>query len=209
MVFAGLMPQLLCSTLEQVINTTLSLDPKQAQALQQMEQQALTLQLQELPFELAFLVSQGQVSVMAARIDHSCYLATDLSTLPKLTKPQLLPDLIKQGDIEIEGDIQQAQRFAQLGQSLDIDWQQQLAKHLGDVPTHYFTRLMRSVKRKASFAKQQIEQDASEYLLYEQPVVANAAVVADFNHKVNQLASDTQALEQRIKTLTTIFNSKD
>ncbi|TKB46291.1 ubiquinone biosynthesis accessory factor UbiJ [Thalassotalea mangrovi] len=197
----GLMPQLLCGALEKVINSTLSLDPKQATALQQMDQQALTLQLQELPFAMAFMVSQGQVLVMATRIEHSCYLATDISTLPKLTKPELLPELIKVGAIEIEGDIQQAQRFAQLGQSLDIDWQQQLAQHLGDVPTHYLTKIMQKVRQKARFAKRQVEQDASEYLLYEQPVLVNQAVTDDFNRQVSTLAADTDKLEQRLNQL--------
>ncbi|WP_171022309.1 ubiquinone biosynthesis accessory factor UbiJ [Thalassotalea litorea] len=204
-----MLPQMLCSALEKVINTALSLDPKQATALGKMEQQALTLQLQELPFVLSFLVSQGQVMVMSCRIEHSCYLATELSTLPKLTKPQLLPELIKQGLIEIEGDIQQAQSFANLGQSLDIDWQQQLAKHLGDIPTHYLTRLFSRVRNKARFAQRQIEQDSSEYLLYEQPVLVNQAVVEHFNGQVTQLASDTKAIEQRISHLITTLTAKE
>ncbi|WP_394176233.1 ubiquinone biosynthesis accessory factor UbiJ [Thalassotalea litorea] len=204
-----LLPQLLCSALEKVINSALSLDPKQAITLSQMEQQALTLQLRELGFELSFLVAQEQVMVMSCRIEHSCYLATDFATLPKLTKPQLLPELIKQGAIEIEGDVQQAQRFAQLGQSLDIDWQQQIAQHIGDIPTHYLSRLVHNVKRKARFAQRQIEQDASEYLLYEQPVLVNQAVIKDFNGQVEQLASDTKAIEQRINQLTTTLTAKE
>ncbi|HBY87481.1 MAG TPA: hypothetical protein DEO86_16590, partial [Colwellia sp.] len=134
-----LLPQVTTATLELIINKALSLNNKSV-SFAAVAQKTLTLELAELPFPLCFTVDNttSPVSIIV-RSNHECSdctINTSIHTLKKLKANVSLTQLIKKDELDVIGDIKIAQQFANIAQSLEIDWQSELAKHLGDVPTH-------------------------------------------------------------------------
>lgn len=196
--------QVLTSTLETMINKTLALSATNA-ALKKLTQKTLTLELAELGFPLSFTVcntienSHIMVTALTERAD--CTIKTSLSTLRELKAEQQITELIKQDKLDLTGDIKIAQQFASLAENLDIDWQSELANHIGDIPTHKLMKLGKRVSAKVQFATKQIKADASEYIVHEKRLVVTRSQIDQFNQQVVEVSKQVDELEQRISQL--------
>ena len=109
--------------------------------------------------------------------------------------------LIKNDKLDIQGDLKIAQRFAHVAESLDIDWQSELAKRIGDIPTYKLGQLGKKLLKKLSFATKQIKADASEWLVHEKRLLVTEAEMSYFNLDVIQVEQKVAALSQRIDAL--------
>ncbi|WP_371375021.1 SCP2 domain-containing protein [Thalassotalea aquiviva] len=204
---AQLMPkQVLASVLEASINKALVLSTNASQLMAPLNGQALSIYLHELGFILSFRVQDQQVYVLSDNKAEECHIDTSLKVLPKLRQSSLLTQLIKTGQLDIEGDPKIAQQFAQVGEHLAIDWEQHLANNLGDVPAYKLTQLGKAAKQKLGIKQQQFSQDASEFLLHEQRLCVSNSELSVFNHSVKNLAQQVTELEQRIQSLCTQAN---
>lgn len=65
-----------------------------------------------------------------------CYLSLNLSVLPELRDQANITRLIKQDKLELEGDIQLAQKFSQLMTDCKPDIEEWLSRVTGDVVAH-------------------------------------------------------------------------
>jgi ubiquinone biosynthesis protein UbiJ len=197
-----LMPQqTLCSALEFVINQTLLLSVKGASVLQPLEQKTLTLSLKELGFPLSFSINDNQVLVTRLIERSNCTIKTSIKTLLELKKEQQITELIKQEKLDVHGDIKVAQVFASIAQSLEIDWQTEIAKHIGDIPTYMLSVLSKNLTEKFNFATQQIQADASEWLVHEKRLVVTSSQIQSFSQRVADVSNKTDTLSERIQRL--------
>lgn len=200
-----MIPQVLTSALEVVINKTLALSTAKV-SLKMIAQKTLTLELAELGFPLSFTVSNTtenhQVMVTAQTDQTDCIIRTSLSTLQELKAEQQLTELIKKDALDLTGDIKVAQQFASVAEHLNIDWQSELANHIGDVPTHKLMQLGKRISEKVQFATKQVDADASEYLVHEKRLVVTRSQVEQFNQQVHQVSKQVDELEQRLSQLT-------
>lgn len=201
-----MVPQLLAASLEMIINKVLSLGSANG-SLDKLAQKTLTLNLAELGFPLSFTVNTAIKDNNKALLVTSltqcadCTINTSLKTLSELHANQQLTELIKQDKLDVSGDIKVAQQFANFAQNLDIDWQSELANHLGDVPTHKLSQLGKKILTKLNFAATQIQADASEYLVHEQGLVVAHSQIATFNSKVDEISHQVSELESRLSRL--------
>jgi len=193
--------QALCSVLEIVINQALALNMHGVESLNRLEQKTLTIKLTELGFPLSFSVNQQKVLVTALTERSDCTLDTSIKTLAVLKKEQQITELIKQDKLDLHGDIKLAQQFANIAESLEIDWQSQLAKHIGDIATYKLTRIQQFVGDKLRFASGQIQADASEWLVHEKTLMVTGSQITNFNQQVEQMSHATDILSNRIDLL--------
>ena len=89
----------------------------------------------------------------------------------------------------------------QFAQSLHIDWLTELSKHIGDIPTFKLSRLAKKSLNKINFAKEQIQLDASEFLVHEKRLVVSKSEVNTFNQSVSKVNEQVEKLETRIAQL--------
>jgi ubiquinone biosynthesis protein UbiJ len=196
--------QVLTSALEVVINKTLALSTTKT-SLKNLTQKTLTVTLKELGFPLSFTVCntiekpQIIVTGLAERAD--CTIVTSISTLRELKAEQQITELIKQDKLDLTGDIKVAQQFANLAENLNIDWQSELANHIGDIPTHKLMQLGKRVSTKVKFAATQIKADASEYIVHEKRLVVTRSQLDQFNQQVVEISNQVDELNQRISQL--------
>lgn len=197
-----MLQQVLCSAVEKIINKALRLNINDNHALIALEQKTLAVKLSELGFPLCFSINNGTILVTKLLDRANCTITTSIQTLKTLQQEQQLTELIKQDKLDIVGEINVAQKFSQLAENLEIDWQSELAKHIGDVATHKLTQLGKSLLNKASFAAEQIQTDASEYLIHEKKLLVTNSQIQTFNQHVQHVSAQTAALSLRIDKLT-------
>lgn len=209
--------QVLCAALEVVINKALALNSYGTQGFNNIVQQTLTVKLSELGFPLCFTVieadninttSKHKILVTTLTEHSACTLDTSINTLIELKKDQQLTELIKQGKLDLNGDIKVAQQFANIAQTLDIDWQSELALRVGDVTTHKIVTLGKSIGQKFAFVREQIQADASEWLVHEKRLVIPAGEINEFNQHVDSVNLQVSVLEQRLTELTNKVSRK-
>jgi len=199
-----LLPQAATATLELIINKALSLNNKSV-SFAAVTQKTLTLELAELPFPLCFTVdntsSPSGVIVSSNHECSDCTINTSINTLKKLKANVSLTQLIKKDELDVSGDIKIAQQFANIAQSLEIDWQTELAKHLGDVPTHKLLQFGNKITKSLIATGKQLEADISEYIVHEKRLVVTSTQLNAFNQMTKDVASEVDALSARIDKL--------
>ena len=189
------------TSVELIINKVLSLHTGHID-LKKLEQKSLTIILSELNFPITLTVSSNKILVSSLTERADCTVKTSISTLQALKAEQQLTELIKQDKLDLTGDIKIAQQFMHLAENLNIDWQSELAAHIGDMPTHKLVQLGKKVSDKLQFASKQIQADASEYLVHEQRLVVTRSQVDLFNQQVNKANQDVNEMAIRIDALT-------
>ena len=200
-----LLPQVATATLELIMNKALALNNNKSVSFSAVAQKTLTLALAELPFTLCFTVNttanQAVVIVRSSAEFSDCTINTSINTLNKLKAQQSLTQLIKQDELDVTGDIKIAQQFANIAQSLEIDWQTELAKHLGDVPTHKLLQFGNKITKSLVGKGKQLDADIGEYLVHEKRLVVTTSQINAFNQKTKDVASKVDSLSARIDKL--------
>jgi len=207
-----LLPQAVTAALELIINKALALNNNTSVSFSAVAQKTLTLKLAELSFPLSFSVNSSSkpvvatVSTLAEQSD--CSIQTSLYTLKKLKDNQSLTQLIKQDELDVSGDLKVAQQFANIAQSLEIDWQSELANHLGDVPTHKLLQFGNKVTKSFSNKSKQLEADFTEYVVHEKRLVVSKSQIKAFNQRTKEIANDVSAISKRVDKLIADYASK-
>jgi len=206
--------QFLCKVLEVIINKALALNEtnNNVSVLSKLDQKSMVVSIEEVGFPLCFTISHAvtnKVNILVTTLyeRNDCHIKTSIKTLLALKKEQQLTTLIKQEKLDIQGDIKVAQQFAQLAENLNIDWESELAKHIGDIPTHKLGQFSQRMKERLSFAAEQIQADASEWLVHEKKLAATGNQISQFAENVEEVNSIANQLEQRILRLSKKINA--
>lgn len=204
-------PQALCAALEVIINKALSMNLAQPTLPSSLEQKTLTISLHELGFPLCFTCNDNRLLVTSqknlALDDNHCQIKTSFATLQELKKEQQLTKLIKEDKLDIDGNIKIAQQYAAIAENIEVDWQSELEQHIGDVATYKLSQVLKVIGEKLNFAKQQIQADASEWLVHEKRLVVTHSQLRLFYQAVDDVADDVDALTTRIDALIQASNS--
>ena len=207
-----LLPQVATASLELIINKALVLNSNKAISYATVAQKTLTLQLAELSFPLSFtmnVVSKPVSMIVSSLTERSdCTIKTSVNTLKKLKANQSLTQLIKQDELDVSGDVKVAQQFANIVQSLEIDWQSELAKHLGDIPTHNLLHFGNKITKSVTSTGKKLQADIGEYLVHEKRLVVTNSQLSAFYQQAKQISDKVDTLSERIDKLYTDFTDK-
>jgi ubiquinone biosynthesis protein UbiJ len=193
--------QTICSAVEFAINKALALNINGNNVLSALEQKTLTLLLTELGFPLSFSINENKILLTSLTERSDCTIKTSVKTLLELKKEQQVTELIKQEKLDVQGDIKVAQLFANIAESLEIDWQSEIAKHIGDIPTYKLTQFGKNLAKRFTFVTQQIQADASEWLVHEKRLVVTSSQIQSFGQQVAEVSRQTDTLSKRIQQL--------
>ena len=202
---AQLMPeQMLCAALELMANKaiTLNIATDIEKQLHQLEQKTLAVTLSELGFTLCFTITNKKLLITTLTERADCEIHTSIKTLQTLNKHQQLTELIKQEKLDVIGELKVAQQFAHIAETFEIDWQSELARYIGDIPTYQLEQFGKNTQQKLAFAAEQIQADLSEWLIYEQNLIVPQHEINHFNQQVNKAAISVLAIEARLEQLT-------
>ncbi|WP_026376447.1 ubiquinone biosynthesis accessory factor UbiJ [Aestuariibacter salexigens] len=206
--------QLACAAIEAVLNALISFDRSATSRGKALQSKRVGVTLAESPWPLAFQFDADAPLTVRVheRVDDDstpvdCEISLSISTLSELSDASQITGLIKQGRLNVDGDIQVAQAFSQLLGELDIDWEEQLASRTNDVFAHQLFSSVKSAANGFSRVATSLHNTVRNAVLEEKPIAAHPIAIAHFSDQVDALRQDTDRLMVRLEQLENSANS--
>ncbi|MBE3652102.1 hypothetical protein BOO91_08360 [Vibrio navarrensis] len=192
---------LITAAIETTLNVLFNDNPDLQRRLLRLKGQVIQIHLKELNQTLTFVFSQ-QIDVLADYEGQpDCYLSLNLSVLPQLREQANITRLIKQDQLVLDGDIQLAQKFAQLMTDAKPDVEEWLSRVTGDVVAHSAVQGARNVGEFLRAQAKKHQNHLGQVLTEEWRVAPGPLEVAHFCDQVDDLQSATAQLEARLTRL--------
>lgn len=192
---------LITAVIETSLNVLVKDNPDLEKRLLRLKGQVIQVHLQEVNKTLTFIFSQ-QIDVLANYEGQpDCYLSLKLAVLPDLKEQANITKLIKQDKLILEGDIQLAQKFAQLISDAKPDVEEWVSRVTGDVVAH---SLAQGVKNVGGFVGRQAKKQQhhlAQVITEEWHLAPGPLEVAYFCDQVDDAKSDLARLEARLQKL--------
>jgi ubiquinone biosynthesis protein UbiJ len=200
----------LVSALDVALNRVLQLDPQAAQRIQALEGKLLALHIRGPNLTLYLLPVDGRLQVHAFAEGH---VDTTISASPlglaRLALQTDASDAMFQGDVKIVGDVEFGQAIKDILGHIDIDWEEQLSKVIGDVAAHQVGRGVRGLKNWSEQASNSLQQDLAELLQQEMRVLPQRVDIEQFLDDVDKLRADLERFELRLSRFEQRMNNNN
>lgn len=188
--------------LKRALNAALALDPEIKNRLAPMEGRVICIRIKLLERNLFVFPSEHGLELSDSFDGEAdtTLTGTPLALLKMGLSKQVTPMLLK-GDVSIEGDSQLGREFKKVLASIDIDWEEYVARAIGDAPAHQLFKTLHAIRHWGARSAGSVMQDASEYVQEESRDVISAAELEQFYRQVDELRDATARLEKDIQKL--------
>ncbi len=200
------LPTAIASVLETAINQVLQLDPDTVEQLQQLQGKVIAVELKAVNVTL-YLMPQEVPQEKALNVfghfegEPDTVLRGTPIAMAKMGLAKNAGDVLFEGDVEISGDVELGQKFREILDGLDIDWEEHLSHLTGDIVAHKIGNLVRGIVGWGKQTTEILGQDAAEYLQEESRELPNRREVDGFLKNIDTLRSDVDRMEMRISRL--------
>jgi ubiquinone biosynthesis protein UbiJ len=194
---------LLLGQLAAALNRNVEQSERAATLAAQLEGRVLSLVLEGTPMTLWFKVAEGRVAIDTRHDGHAdARLAGTPFSLLSMVGPGA-PERVRSAGIRIDGDAEVAQRFQGLLQLAQPDFEEELARVIGDVAAHQVANIARGFFGWGRRAADSFSQNVAEYLQEEGRDVPSRVELEEFLEAVDHLRSDADRLEARLSRVET------
>ena len=187
--------------LRQLVNRGIATSTPARALCQRLEGRVLALQVRDtgLEFYLTARVEGLELGTSFAGEPDALLSGTPLglALLASTEARNALPS----GPLHIEGDPEVARMFRELLVHAQPDWEEEIARLVGDVPAHQIGNAARATAHWARQTLDTLRQDASEFLQEESRDLPAAAEAEDFLAEVDEIRMAVDRLEARIREL--------
>jgi ubiquinone biosynthesis protein UbiJ len=192
----------LISALEGLINAALRLDPAVQQRLSRLHGKRIAFDFTGFGLKLYFIPAEERLQ-LHGRIEGEadCTLSGSPLALAALGLEEDKSGSLFGGSVQISGDAALAHRFGKILADMDIDWEEQLSRLVGDIPAHQGGRLLSNGREWARQSRHSLEMDMGEYLQEELRWLPLPEELAEFSAGVDTLRDDVERLQARIDRL--------
>lgn len=195
-------PDALLAVLEQGINRYVALDPEGARAFEALTGRIIAIEIKGFGTRITVIPSARGVQLLGLyEADPDCLIRATPLGLARLGMLEHKEDPLIAGEVEIEGDTALAQDFSAALSGLRVDWEEQLARMVGDPFAHQIGEQIRERQHQRERNLETLIADLREYLQEERRLVPTRYEVAAFLERVDVLRDDTERLEARIARL--------
>ncbi|EHI9301347.1 SCP2 domain-containing protein [Vibrio vulnificus] len=192
---------LITAVIETSLNVLVKDNPDLEKRLLRLKGQVIQVHLQEVNKTLTFIFSQ-QIDVLANYEGQpDCYLSLKLAVLPDLKEQANITKLIKQDKLILEGDIQLAQKFAQLISDAKPDVEEWVSRVTGDVVAHSLAQGVKNVGGFVGCQAKKQQHHLAQVITEEWRLAPGPLEVAYFCDQVDDAKSDLARLEARLQKL--------
>lgn len=198
-------PTLLLAGCERTLNALLARDPAAPSRLAALAGSRLLIRLEKPHLELLLHYHLSGIDLLHGNgVDES-----DVDAVVELT-PETFSEWISGASIErlmfdgklaVRGQIHLLEATRDLLFDLDIDWEGELARWLGDMPAHSLAEGVRRLTRWGLRAKDELLQDVSEYVFEEARLLPGRQQRDILRDHLTELEVATDRLEARLNRL--------
>jgi ubiquinone biosynthesis protein UbiJ len=188
----------LLDQLASVLNRNVAQSVRATTLAGQLEGRVLALRLEGTPITLYFKVAAGRIAIDTRHDGPTdASLAGTPLSLASLAGPGAA-DRMRSAGIRIEGDAEVAQRFQNLLQQAQPDFEEELSRVVGDVAAHQVANLARGFLGWGRKAAESFSQNVAEYLQEEGRDVPSRVELEEFLESVDHLREAADRLEARL-----------
>jgi ubiquinone biosynthesis protein UbiJ len=188
--------------LQKALNRYLSLDPESAKRMERLQNKTVLIELTGLneKFFLFFATDGVRLLRDDNLVPDTVIRGTPLRllhlTLTPATRQQFFSD-----DVSITGNLEVGQQVIHLFDEMEIDWEDQLSKIIGDASAYRLGSMARKLKGWLDDSKESLLQDVNEFLHEEKKLVPTSEALQDFYRDIDVLRMDADRLDARIQQL--------
>lgn len=201
----ALTPTLLLAGLERSINALLARDPAAPQRLRHLAGKSILLRLESPALALAtHFHAQGLELIRehdASEETHDAVVELDSATLSALIGGASVEQLMFQGKLSVRGRTQLLEAARDLLLDLDLDWEGELARWLGDQPAHSLAEGLRQLGRWGIRTQRELRADVSEYVFEEARLLPGRHQLEILRDHLTELEVAADRLEARLARL--------
>jgi ubiquinone biosynthesis protein UbiJ len=204
------MNMLFLPALSKAVNTALALDPESGQRLKKLQGKVITIEF--LPVRFTF---QCVFTAAGIEIQKEQQLASE--AVIRGTPLQMLGAMLSKDnrqrffaeDLIIEGNAELAQQVVDLFDEMEIDWEEQISRVVGDVPAYHAGRLLRGATQWLRKTTDSLSENVNEYVHEEARWVPAREALQDYFNDIDALRMDVDRAEARIQNLLAALNEKE
>ena len=195
-------PDAVLAGLEAALNRYIALDPEGAARLAPLHGRLIAIELAGFGTRLTLIPGPDGLQVFGAyEGEPDCLLRGSPLALARMGLAERKEDQLFGGEVQVAGDTRLAQEFGAFIAGLDVDWEEQFSRLVGDPIAHQVGSRLRSVGDWGRQSSNTLTQDLQEYLQEEGRLVPTAYEVQGFLDRVDTLRDDVERLEARIERL--------
>lgn len=193
---------LVTGSIETAINALLWREKALKPGRQRLIGKVLRIVLKEFSSPLVLVFSERQVDVLGAwEGEADCTVITRVSVLPQLRNRQQLTALIRNNDLEVQGDLQVVQNLVSLADLAEFDPAELLAPYTGDIAAEGVSKLLRGGTRFLQHGLARQQRYVAETLTEEWRLAPGALEVAWFAEETAAVERELAALTKRLEKL--------
>lgn len=196
------MQQFVITIIQNALNRYIKLDPNSLKRIKSLQGKHVTICLS--PFKTHFQVgfTETEIKLMAGESEQTNIkiIGTPLQLMALAFTPKERHRFFAE-DVSIEGNVVIANEVIQLFDQLDIDWEDEFARRLGDVPSYYMSDFFRRIKSLGEHVDESFTRNINEYLHEEINLLPDKNALETFYQEVDSLRMDVDRLEQRIQQI--------
>jgi ubiquinone biosynthesis protein UbiJ len=202
-----LIPEQLVQRFETLLNHYLHLDPEASHRISALTGKVIAVDVLLGPHNK----TTPRITLYFAPETQGCQVHTTCPGEPDVvirgTPMSLINQLYKNNpgvmvnDFVIEGDLSVGKAFQAVARGMHIDWEEQLAYRVGDLPAHQMGNAARKLHAWTQHSLHRLIQNTGEYLHYEASDLPPPRNLNEFMDAVDKMRHDTERLEARIQRL--------
>ncbi|CAM4058360.1 ubiquinone biosynthesis accessory factor UbiJ [Pseudoalteromonas byunsanensis] len=193
---------LLTAAAERILNKILSLEPSLLASLGKIQHQVLAVEIRDWQQTFAITFTGHSFMLFNNYQEHvDCHISASIETLSQLKDPSQLTRLIRQGELDLEGNLHLAQAYSQIFSELDIDWAEHLSTYFGDAAAQLLVQQLRNTKQRTVHLDDVLKTTTIGLFQDELKVTIHPIEMAQFKAHTRELKQHTAVLEQRINQL--------
>jgi ubiquinone biosynthesis accessory factor UbiJ len=191
---------MLIGLLENAGKSVLATDPDTLSALSELSGQVIAFEMRQLNKTLYLRpVADGIEIEFDSDLEANVTFSAKPDVFFRLTKDGLENAEYAPGELEISGDALLGQRFAKTLSSIDIDWEELLSQHIGDVPARLVSKEIQSIFNWVNKLSSQTQQGLTEALINRTELLAKPDDVIAYLAEVDNLESQTERFEAKLR----------
>jgi ubiquinone biosynthesis protein UbiJ len=196
-------PEAGAAVIEQTINAYLALDPEGAARLAPLHGRIICVEVAGFGTRLYVVPGTRDVQIFGDYAgEPNCVLRGPPLALARIGLSPRKEDQIFSGEVRISGDTHLAQEFGRLIAGIEVDWEEQLSRVIGDPAAHQIGETLRAAGHWGRRSADTLAQDLKEYLQEEGRLLPTRYEVQAFLDDVDTLRDDVERLAARIDRIT-------
>ena len=188
--------------LELLVNQALKLDPATREQMLRLSGKSIGIECTEPALEIVILIHNDAIELQAfSGQKATSHLTGNLAAFSELLTAEDKVAALINGNLRLQGDSQLLMELQKILQNLDLDWEFQLAKLIGDLPAHWLGKLSRDTLGWLKATQPVFMRHLQEFIVEEAQLSPTRQEIEQFINAVQDTVQSVERLEAKITRL--------